>query len=171
MTEPEAESAIVPSPYYEVNPAEVCGAVFVDAAETYVPVVLAEMDEDNVHNSTRWNFIDSNNDIRACLLRVVCGSLSSARRIRPDAAEGAYYERYRTVYGMGHLVLGHIDTSQYVSFVLPFMGNQPLNAGPGETVSIYSGIDMPGDSTYVLATFPGAPFKPEYEAPIPPLVP
>ena len=156
MTAKETISVI-----YDVDPVDVCGGVFVDG-RGFVKVTPNEEYRDDTAGISLWEYVDSNDDILACLMRVNGDMVSPRWHIKPEAGEGEYYERHQTVSGAGALILERagVLTQEYT---LPIADGAPIQVNPDDTFSIRPTNETPAADIYVLATFPQVPFKLEYE--------
>jgi hypothetical protein len=154
---------------FDVRPEDVCGGVFVNAPDdTRRLVPVTPRDEYAVPDSfsSLWEYADADGNTLACLLRVASGQLSPIWSICPDAGEDVdkiYYEHHRTVAGAGLLLVercAEIDHRSIEHHELSTMGAVEIHRGDSFTVAsaMFTGTD-----TYVLATFPGAPFQDHYE--------
>jgi hypothetical protein len=151
--------------HYEVDPAMACGGVYVDG-KGFVEVTPGEIHDEPENGLSLWEYTDEQGDVRACMLRVKDGRTSPSWHIKPNAGDGEnYYELHRAVNGLGSMAVRRAGELRY-DVALPHIANEPLRVEPGDVFNITSEQTPPGKApfaTYVLATFPGAPFKLEYE--------
>jgi len=161
---------------YDVDPAMACGGILVknEKGEAFVEVTPGEEYRDEELGYSLWEYAESNGDIRACLMRVDGGRTSPRWHILPHAGEEVegsdYYEMHSLVSGIGSMTVERCGDILYEA-VLPRPIEDRLDAPslPVAPDSIFhicaenSSTESDPASIYVLATFPGAPFKPEYE--------
>ncbi|HSD55713.1 MAG TPA: hypothetical protein VLA92_01015 [Candidatus Saccharimonadales bacterium] len=155
---------------YEIDPRAVCGGVFVDDKRKFVGVAPDEEYRDEDGGYSLWEYKEPDGDIRACLLRVDPGR-NPGWRIKSDAGYGetGYYELHRAVGGIGSMTVEWSGVVMYASDFPQPPESQSIPVTAGETFHIraeHLRDDANSLGVYVLATFPGAPFKLEYEEPI-----
>jgi len=156
------------STQYDVDPAMACGAVLVKD-KGFVEVTPGEEYRDEERGYSLWEYAEPNGDIRACLMRVDGDRTSPRWHIKPEAGDDVglnYYELHKVVSGIGTMVVereGHI----FYEAPLPRLtDDRPLPVATDSTFHIRSesgSSESDPASTYVLATFPEAPFKLKYE--------
>lgn len=147
---------------YEVDPGMVCGGVRVDETGIFMPVLPG--DECVVDDKTSlWEYVDTDGNIRACLMRVRPGGESPAWEILEEAALSGYYEEQRTVEGDGTFVRWRLVDSelQRTETRLPENGltERHMRVEPGDVFMVRAGKA----GAHVVALFSGAPFHPAFE--------
>lgn len=154
---------------YEVIPSEVCGGVYVNDIERFVPVEVKSKGFRRVGKDrfTLWEYSTSKGEVRACLLRTYPGQRSATWRIKPEAGEAGYYEQQETVSGIGYLAIDSWtgDTEDdYITrtALLDLTEHRTATIMPQDSFSIMNPTHT-GGPTDVLATFPGAAFQPSFE--------
>lgn len=150
---------------YEVDPVMACGGVYVEG-KGFVEVTPGNIYQEPQNGFSLWEYTDGQGDVRACMMRIDEGQASPSWYIKPDAAGGKYYELHKAVSGVGSMAVWRSGELVY-NVTLPHTEiKQPLRVEPGDIFNI-TAAQTPTDKTpsaiCVLATFPGAPFKLEYE--------
>lgn len=148
--------------HYEVDPVMVCGGVYVDG-KGFVEVNPGKEHRESENGLSIWEYTDPEGDVRACMLRVDNQRTSPRWHIKPDVCDSAYYELHRTVSGLGTMIVEQSGEVQYEAALPGGIDCQPLRVEPDNIFSIRAENGASEAATYVIATFPGAPFKLEYE--------
>jgi hypothetical protein len=136
-----------------------CGGIYVDEQGAQVPVTPGPPREDDEGGHRLWEYVTRDGAVRGCLLHVAAGH-TTAWRIKPEAGDDGYYERQARVHGEGVLRITADDGAGASTPLHPRAANEAVRIDPGDTFTTIAGQHS---DVYVLATFPGAPFKPSYE--------
>jgi hypothetical protein len=150
-----------------VTPDMICGGVWVDAQECFVPVTpTGEIKASD--GTSLWEYKQDmeggkgTGPSRACLLETRNDSVSPVWLLTDAAAQDGYYERHAAVDGDGRLVIRSVRmTARSVLLACNFWGwpMKPFELTAGQSFQ----VQARGVGARVLATFPGAAFQECYE--------
>jgi hypothetical protein len=159
------------------DPANICGGVWVDELQSYVPVRLGGSIIGLDPEFVLWDYVvpDGHPDAgsnRGCLLYLPEGGRSPVWHIKDEAADAGYKEYSYSVDGHGVQTIASANGSKLQEYSNA-IEHQGCETQPGDTFRVHDNSEMyrrmhPDSDVWlgglaVLTVFPNAPFQDSFE--------